>query len=191
LENVKETLMIHEVTEDILKLDLSKYVLTFDDGLYSHFFYWNLLKDIPTTKIFFVPSGAVRLEETCRPQFEGKHPNFATCYEAMESWFVAESREDYLTLGELKKMKDEGAVIGAHGHNHIHKYNDCFLSRIEEFRNDSIEMRDWFEKHLGEIPKHYCFPFNKEHHVMRAVINVETEITEFFGKERKDVMELL
>lgn len=186
-----ETLMIHEVTEDILKLDLSKYILTFDDGLYSQFFYWNLLKDIPTTKIFFIPSGAIRLEDTCRPQFSGDHLESPTCVEAMAKWFEEGDLEDYMTLGELKKMKEDGAIIGAHGHNHIKTYNDCFIQRLEEFRVDNQTMSSWFKDNLGEVPKHYCFPFNSEHKTQRAVIHVETKITEFFGKERKDVMELL
>jgi len=186
-----ETLMLHEVTEEILQLDLFKYILTFDDGLYSQYFYWNLLKEIPTTKIFFIPTGAIRLEDTCRPQFEGEHGIFPTCYEAMERWFEGGDREAYMTLGEIKKMKSDGAIIGAHGHAHIEKYNDCFISRLEEFRNDNLAMVKWFEDNLGEIPKHYCFPFNKEYKTQRAVVHVETGIKEFYGKERKDVMELL
>jgi len=191
LETVKETLMLHEVTEDILQLDLSKYTLTFDDGLYSQFFYWNLLKDIPTEKIFFIPSGAIRLDDSIRPQFSDTHPTFPTCYEAMDRWFKEGNQEDYMTLGEIKKMRSEGAVIGAHGHSHIENYSDCFIKRLDEFRVDNKDMVDWFSTHLGEIPKHYCFPFNKEHKTQRAVIHVETEITEFYGEERKDVMELL
>lgn len=186
-----ETLMIHEVTEQILKLDLSKYILTFDDGLYSQYYYWNLLKDIPTTKIFFISSGAIRLDETCRPQFNGMYKTFPTCYEAMERWFSDGYLNDYMTLGELKKMRSEGAIIGAHGHMHVGKYKDCFISRLEEFRNDNISMAKWFRENLGEIPKHYCFPFNKEHQTQRAVIHVETGIKDFYGKDRKNVVELL
>lgn len=170
---------------------MSKYILTFDDGLYSQFFYWNLIKEIPTSKIFFIPSGAIRLEETIRPQFEDSHPTFPTCVEAMKKWFEDGDRGDYITLGELKKMVKEGAVIGAHGHMHLEEYNNCFIKRLDEFREDNKAMVEWFQNNLGEIPKHYCFPFNKEHQTQRAVVHIETGILEFFGEERKDVMELL
>ena len=184
--------MIHEVTEDILKLDLSKYILTFDDGLYSQFFYWNLLKDIPTTKIFFIPSGAIRLDETIRPQFSGDHIESPTCVEAMAKWFDDGDLEDYMTLGELKKMKEDGAILGAHGHMHRENYDmSCFMNRLEELRVDSKDMARWFQDNLGEMPKHYCFPFNKEYKTHRTIVYIEAKITEFFGKERKDVVELL
>lgn len=187
-----ETLRIHEVSEEILQLKLCKYNLTFDDGLYSQFFYWNLLKEIPTSKIFFIPSGAIRLVDTVRPQYTNSHPNFPTYSKAMERWFREGNREDYMTLGELNIMREEGAVIGAHGHMHIEHYDmTCFINRLEQYRKDNQDMVSWFETNLGEIPKHYCFPFNTEYRAQRAVIHVETKITEFFGKERKDVVELL
>lgn len=189
---MKETLMIHEVTEDILKLDLSRYTLTFDDGLYSHFFYWNVLKDIPTTKVFFIPTGAIRLEETVRPQFSGEHIKFPTCVEAMNKWFNENNTEDYLTLGEIKKMRDEGAIIGAHGHMHIEKYDEgCLINRLEQFRKDNQALANWFRDNLNFMPRSYCFPFNKELPIQRAVINVEVGCSFYFGKERKDVAELL
>ena len=186
----KETLLIHEITEDILQLDLSKYILTFDDGLYSQYFYWNLLKDIPTTKIFFISSGAIRLEETLRPQFAGNHVKFPTHTDALASWFKGD-REPYMTLGELKKMRDEGAIIGAHGHMHIKQYDEnCLLNRQEQFRKDNKDMFLWFSVYLRDIPKHYSFPY-QEHRMQRAVVNLETGIKEFYGKERKDVRDLV
>lgn len=191
MEDVKEILMIHEVTEDILKLDLSKYILTFDDGLYSQYFYWNILKDIPTPKIFFIPTASVNLDSKCRPQFDGSYKIFPTCRQAMKKWFEDNEREDYLTLGELKKMQSEGAIIGAHGHQHVKDYNSCFITRLEEFRKDNCDMKDWFEDNLGKVPESYCFPYNKEYSIMRAVIRAETGITDFYGEERKAVEELL
>lgn len=183
--------MIHEVTESILKLDLSKYILTFDDGLFSQYYYWNILKEIPTTKIFFIPTGAIRLDETCRPQFEGVHPDFPCCRRAMAKWFDAGNKEDYMTLGELRKMKSEGAIIGAHGHAHIREYDDCFVTRLEEFKEDNSAMSAWFKENLGEVPESYCFPYNKEYPIMRAVIKVEAGISNFYGGERKAVEDLL
>lgn len=183
--------MIHEVNKNILQLDLSKYILTFDDGLYSQFFYWNLIKEIDTPKIFFIPTGAILLEDHCRPQFSGEFLEFPTCYTAMQKWFDDNNREDYMTLGELKKMIEQGAVIGAHGHMHLKEYDSCFIHRLEQFRKDNQDMSNWFKNVLKYSPKDYCFPFNKEYPVQRAVVNVEMDIFNFYGKERKDVAGLL
>jgi len=183
--------MIHEVTEEITKLDLTKYPLSFDDGLFSQYFYWNLFKDIPTSKVLFIPTGAIRLDDSCRPQFVGKFKTFPTCYKAMERWFSQGDREDYMTLGELKKLREDGAIIGAHSHAHLSSYSDRFITRMNQFREDSSQMKEWFVKYLGEVPETYCFPYNKEYPIMRAVIRVETGIQRFYGHERKAVEELL
>jgi len=49
---MKPTLMIHEVQDFYLDLPLEDYILTFDDGLYSQFQYWNHFKKLKTEKIF-------------------------------------------------------------------------------------------------------------------------------------------
>jgi len=188
---MKEVLMIHEVTSEILKLDLSKYILTFDDGLYSQFFYWDLIKIIPTTKIFFIPTGAIQLIDSCRVKFKDTHISLPSCREAMQSWLVGGDRSDYMSVGELKAIQREGGTISAHSHMHIEKYNDCFITRLDEFRVDSLNMMGWFKGHLDHTPDSYCFPFNKEYPTMRAVIKVETGIKEFYGVERKPVEDLL
>lgn len=55
----KITLMFHEVDESIFDIDLEKYILTFDDGLYTQYKLIDRLCELNTTKIFFISSNII------------------------------------------------------------------------------------------------------------------------------------
>ena len=48
--------MIHEFKEEFLNLPLENYTLTFDDGLYTQYKFFNEIKKIKTNKFFFISS---------------------------------------------------------------------------------------------------------------------------------------
>ena len=73
-----------------------KLLLTFDDGLYSQFYYYDEIKKIDTQKIFFISSNIV-----CT----GKQSlTFPTCREAHEKSFMG-NNEDYMSLEQIQFLK--------------------------------------------------------------------------------------
>jgi hypothetical protein len=54
---MKPILMIHEIRDWMFDLPLHNYVLTFDDGLYSQYYFLDKFKTIDTEKIFFISTG--------------------------------------------------------------------------------------------------------------------------------------
>ena len=58
-----KTLTIHSVKEEhFLKLRLDTYKLTFDDGLFSQYFYWPIIRRLETEKIFFISTNLIGIE---------------------------------------------------------------------------------------------------------------------------------
>ena len=60
---MKPILMIHEFKEEFLNLPLENYTLTFDDGLYTQYKFFNEIKKIDTEKYFFISSNIVCSED--------------------------------------------------------------------------------------------------------------------------------
>lgn len=198
--NDKPVLMIHEVTKDVLtsNIKFEDYVLTFDDALYSQYFYWPVIKKIETKKILFVPTGLIQDSKLQRPKVytaDGvvryRKKKFPTCYEAMEMWERQSNNVAYMTVGELKALIKDGLDIGGHGHQHIRFYPDNLVDFIKAFKIDVEQMLLWFEDNLDIRPISYCFNFNREMMMMRKILELEYGFTSFYGEERVDIEDLL
>jgi peptidoglycan/xylan/chitin deacetylase (PgdA/CDA1 family) len=175
--------MIHEIRESIFDLPLENYILTFDDGLYSQYYYYPRFQDIPTEKIYFISSNIL-----CTGS---QSSSFPACEEAHEKAFNGNC-EDYMTLEQVKKLSKEPLVsIGGHGHNHI-----CFghfsktTEKMQLIATDTQEMLHWFYTNLGTRPTRFCFPYNDDVNGLYPGILKKFGFTEFYGKERIDVSSL-
>ena len=69
---MKPYLMIHDWRREYFDLDLDQYRLTFDDGLFSQYYYFPLLKNHPDKLIFFITTSFIKPGKA-RPQFSGAH----------------------------------------------------------------------------------------------------------------------
>lgn len=174
---MKPVLMIHEFKEEFLELPLENYILTFDDGLYSQYYYFPQFKDIPTQKIFFISSGII-----C----EGKQSTeFPACHVAHEKAFAG-NKEDYMTLEQIKElMRDPWVTIGAHSHAHKN-LNDFgkVTHRAMHVIEDTKIMIDWFKTNLGFTPTSFCYPYNNDNGGLYKPILHSAGFTDFYGKER-------
>jgi hypothetical protein len=152
---MKPVLMIHEVREEMFDLPLEDYTLTFDDGLYSQFYYWDRFKKLNTQKIYFISSNIV----CAGTQSE----EFPACRDAHIKAFDG-NYEDYMTVAQIKElMADPLVTIGAHSHAHrnlrkIHKLFDC----VAHIASDTEQMINWFRDTLGFRPTSFCFPYNAQ-----------------------------
>jgi hypothetical protein len=180
---VKDALMIHEVNEKILSLPLENYILTFDDGLYSQYYYRKELKKIKTEKILFISTMFVR------DKIDDEGIVEITAEEARKNFKF----DGYMSVDEISEMRNKyDFLVGGHGHKHL-KFDCTELNKthvIESMVIDTERMilrfLDWF----GFKPKMYAFPYNKEPKYLRAILK-QYGIKYFFGSERKDVKELL
>ena len=186
----KPVLMIHEIERRYLTLNLSNYILTFDDALYSQYYYWPILSTFNTQKILFV-SGALINNFPKRPYFTGEFKTFPTCFEAMSRWEETGNLFDYMLVDEIKVLVRESSdlIIGGHGYSHIRTYSTRLQEKVEEIKRDTELMLEWFEINLGFLPIHYCFPFNNEEFLMKEILK-EYGFKHFYGGERINIEDL-
>lgn len=151
-----KTLTIHGIDPKFFgKLQLRDYVLTFDDGLFSQYYYWPLLRNLPVKKIFFITTNFIGVDGLGKRKYwKGKMQEFPNCFEALEDYRETGNKENYMRLEELQEiMQEHNVIIGGHGHNHIKFYHNR-----NQMEQDVISMMEWFDKHLGFRPKHYAYP---------------------------------
>jgi hypothetical protein len=181
---MKPVLMIHEVRECMFDLPLEKYTLTFDDGLYSQYFYFDRFKQIPTEKIYFISSDIIcnSLQST----------EFPPCSKAHKKAFTG-NKEDYMTLAQIKELMQDPLVnIGGHSHSHnrLSAY-DKLIEKIQHIKNDTELMLEWFETNLNFRPTKFCFPYNEDYQGIYQSLLKTYGFKEFYGSERMSVEYLM
>lgn len=148
----KLTLMFHEVDESIFDIDLEKYILTFDDGLYTQYKLIDRLCELNTTKIFFISSNII-----CDENVKQSEENI-TCHEAHQLHFRHGVNFNYMKWSDVKDIDQrDQCYVGCHSHYHRH-YQDRIP--IKDYINDTKLMIQEFNKQLGYIPTKFCFPYN-------------------------------
>ncbi len=113
-----DSLMIHNIRKEFFDLDLSGYELTFDDGLYSQYYYLPLFEKIDVPRVYFVSTGFVRPGKR-RGFFEGRYLPYRKSRDYMYDAFVENKFDEFMTVEELKVVAGgRNARIGAHSHYH-------------------------------------------------------------------------
>jgi Polysaccharide deacetylase len=175
--NSKPVLMIHEIKDSLFDLPLEDYVLTFDDGLYSHYYHFDKFKKIKTQKIFFISTDII-----CDGAQSTEFPSSVVAHDKA----FAGNKEDFMTLEQIKELaKDPLVSIGAHGH--FHKNLDQIpklFDKLKHIEDDAELMMNWFETNLGFIPKQFCYPYNNDLKGMYATLLKKYGFNEFYGAER-------
>ena len=67
------------------------------------------------------------------------------------------NNQKYINWGQIRKLKEEGVVIGAHSHTHAHMPDIS----IEKVRNEIETSNKIFLEELGEIPTLFAFPYGE------------------------------
>jgi len=185
---MKEIIVIHEITRDILELPLEKYILTFDDALYSQYYYWPLIEKIKTEKILFVSPCLVNENDKDRSQFDGSHINFPSCYEAMSLYREKNDKSNYMNVNEIKQIT--GVTIGAHSFSHFKQLDMKLYDKAKFIREDTELMLKWFKEKLNLKPDVYSFPHYIENELQRVILKSYGFKT-FFGSEDRHIVETL
>ena len=67
------------------------------------------------------------------------------------------NNQKYINWDQIRKLKEEGVIIGAHSHTHAHMPDIS----IEEVRNEIETSNKIFLKEIGEIPTLFAFPYGE------------------------------
>lgn len=176
--------MIHEVDERIFALPLHQYILTFDDGLYSQYYYFDKFKKIDTLKYFFISTGFIAGST--------QSLNFLDSHKAHKKAATG-NYEDFMTVEQIKELTtDPQVIIGGHGHNHYDLNTLSSLpKKVECIANDTEQMLNWFTTKLGSKPTAFCYPHNNDCNGIYTIKLRSLGFNEFFGRERIPVETLL
>jgi peptidoglycan/xylan/chitin deacetylase (PgdA/CDA1 family) len=181
---MKPVLMIHEALPEFTQVDLENYVLTFDDGLYSQYAFYNEIKHINTPKIFFVSSGII-----CS---DNQSSEFITCRDAHQKAFNG-NYENYMTVEQIKYLLEDPLVtIGAHSHSHTRlSLFKTLAEKVAYIKSDAEKTVAWFEQNLGFSPTKFCFPYNEDLDGLYRGLMTKYGFTDFYGSGRIPIETLL
>jgi peptidoglycan/xylan/chitin deacetylase (PgdA/CDA1 family) len=176
---MKPVLMIHEMREEFLKLPLQDYILTFDDGLYSQYYFFDAIKKIKTKKIFFISTDIVAKESVKQSD------NFTDCDRAHYKALHTSNLEDYLKWSQIREIdKDKDCYIGGHSHSHYR-----LTENFSRLNNDTKRMKETFIEKLDYSPNKFCYPYNQDSKLYERILYVHG-FNEQYGDGRIDIYDL-
>jgi hypothetical protein len=192
------TLVIHDFRKDYFELNLAAYTLTFDDGLYSQYYYYPLLDPVDSPKIFFIITSFIKPGKA-RERFNGEFIKSVKSRKYMNDAFINNDFSHFMTLEEIQELAThKGVKIGTHSHFHdviIHfqgfELRDGKLVPRKEtewmdyIKYDTELSLKWFEENLWFKPEIYGLPFNEYSDRMIAVLE-SFGFKEFYGKSSKN-----
>jgi peptidoglycan/xylan/chitin deacetylase (PgdA/CDA1 family) len=113
-----DVLMLHDVGREHFDLPLDRFQLTFDDGLFSHYYYHPLLTRYARPLTFFIPTGFIR-EGAARPAFTERHLVAQPAAAYMRRALISGDFGSFMTVEEVRELASRPNVrIGAHSHFH-------------------------------------------------------------------------
>jgi peptidoglycan/xylan/chitin deacetylase (PgdA/CDA1 family) len=77
---------------------------------------------------------------------------------------------DFLSIQQIKQLKNQGIEIGNHSHSHAYFLNIEPEARIDSFRNDLEISREIFKEKLGFQPELFAFPYGEYTSEMQEVL---------------------
>lgn len=180
----KPVLMIHAMSNDMFKLPLHEYTLTFDDGLYSQYKHLDQLLAIDTEKYFFISTNFV-----CTGHQTTDTVPSSVAHEKARGG----NKEDFMTAEQIQHIsKQPMCHVGGHGHNHVRLATiDRFVDRILAAEQDLITMCHHMKKLVGYVPTSFCFPYNYDIGGMYQAVLKKHGFVKWFGRERIPIEKLL
>lgn len=140
-----DVLMFHDLRREHFGLTLGRWRLTFDDGLYSHYYYHPFFENHPSPLIFFIATAFIR-NGPARPVFRGRYLNYREA-----SHYAQRARADgdfsgFMTVAEVQQLAARPNVrLGAHSHFH-----DVILTDVHPKKPRA--MSPWRRRRFGHVP---------------------------------------
>jgi hypothetical protein len=125
--------MIHDLRREYFDLNLDQYRLTFDDSLFSQYYYFPLLKKHPADLTFFITTSFIHPGKA-RPMFNGQYiPHLKTKRYGYRT-FIDGCYDHFMTVEEIQELAAQPNVrIGVHSHFH-----DVVLTEIHPRRRKPL-----------------------------------------------------
>jgi hypothetical protein len=140
-----ERLMIHDIRKEYFDLDLDQYQLTFDDGLFSQYYYYPLLKNHPGKLIYFITTSFIKPGKD-RNMFNGEYLSYLKSKKYGYRTFVEYKFDHFMTIEELQAISSRTNVrIGVHSHFH-----DVILTRTHPRKRKPISQ--WKLERFQNLP---------------------------------------
>ena len=176
MQNELKIVMIHEITPNVLKTDLSDFdIITFDDGLYTQYLHHEHFAEFGKPMYFFISTGivsnGVQSSEVIYcgdAHIKARNKNF----------------ENYMTWDQIKEL-DLLYNIGGHSHTHPMLKKMSLKDQIIEAKFEIKTMMETFKNQNIKIDS-FCFPYNDDIIGYRAYLKNVT----FFGRKRIPVENL-
>jgi hypothetical protein len=111
-------LMIHDIRKQYFDLDLYQYRLTFDDALFSQYYYFPLFKNHPHKLIYFITTSFIQPGKS-RAMFDGSHLTYLKTKKYAYRTFIEGRRDHFLNLDEIRFLSQQpNTRVGVHSHFH-------------------------------------------------------------------------
>lgn len=134
-------IMIHEITSDLLNFQFNESdVLTFDDGLYSIYYYKDYFKNLPNKKIIFLFPAAINQNKK-----RNKIHHTLSSPQCMTNLFINNDNNSFLSFNEIEHLINDGFSIGFHSF-----YHDTILSHPKKQNKNINEWRYYKYKNLPQ-----------------------------------------
>jgi hypothetical protein len=126
-------LTIHDIRKAYFDLNLDAYQLTFDDGLFSQFYYFQFFKDHPERLTYFITTSLIK-PGSVRPVFTGQYLPYIKSKKYMYRTFTEGRFDHFMNVEELHEISRHPNVeIGAHSHFH-----DVILTRTHPHKRKAL-----------------------------------------------------
>jgi hypothetical protein len=111
-------LMIHDIRKEYFELDLSPYRLTFDDALFSQYYYFAQFKGHPQELTYFVTTSFIKPGKA-RDMFAGDYIAYLKTKKYGYRTFIEARYDHFMNVEEIQFLSNQPNVrIGVHSHFH-------------------------------------------------------------------------
>lgn len=139
-------LMIHDIRREYFDLNLNHYRLTFDDGLFSQYYYYPLYHDHPEKLTYFIATSFIRPGQA-RSMFSGEYIPYLKSKKYMYRSFIEQRFDHFMTTEEIQELAAKPNVqIGVHSHWH-----DVILTRSHPRKRKPLSK--WKQEWLQNSPE--------------------------------------
>jgi hypothetical protein len=143
-----EILTIHSIKKEYFDLPLDDYHLNFDDGLFSQYYYFPLLRRHKHELLYFISSAFIR-PGPARKMFTGIDIPYRKSKKYMHQALMENNYDDFMRIEELQELaRTKGVRIGLHSHFH-----DIIPTRTHAQKQKPLSQ--WKLDHIG-------YPANSE-----------------------------
>lgn len=117
-------LMIHDIRKEYFDLNLDYYKLTFDDGLFTQYYYYPFFKNHSDKLSYFITTSFIKPGKA-RAMFNDVYISHLKTRKYMYRAFIEGSYDHFMRVEELQEIsKHPNVQIGVHSHFH-----DVILTR--------------------------------------------------------------